>query len=299
MPDYILYAQHGWADTNQDISSLGRAIASPWAEVVSPNLGYLNTWWRMMPLIDRVDRIATAYRRRYPETPSRIIGHSMGGLIWLELLNRHPDWWPWIERLTLIGSPVGGADLGRIIDPFQWGIGIARDLGLNRRALAERIALKIPTQIIAGNFDGGSDGLVTLQGTQFSHAQYVELTGLKHAQLKTHPAVARAIQDFWKSPPSLPDPNPIDQLREAVITQLNRIPGITDAHYRDFPKAQVWAPLANGYSLRTWKNPLGVHHVFLADGDNLCHFGGFVGWIHTQELYQTLTVIKETYSRTI
>ncbi|MGD1863923.1 MAG: hypothetical protein ACFB0D_05160, partial [Phormidesmis sp.] len=57
-PDYILYAQHGWADVNQGIGQLAKQIASPRARVVVPNLGFVNTWIRITPLIDRVEAIA-------------------------------------------------------------------------------------------------------------------------------------------------------------------------------------------------------------------------------------------------
>jgi pimeloyl-ACP methyl ester carboxylesterase len=298
-PLYILYAQHGWADTHREIQQMARSIADPQAMVIAPDLGYLRTWWRIQPLIEQVDQIASNLHQRYPTLPKRIIGHSMGGLIWLEVLNRHPDWWPQIEFLSLIASPIGGADWGRIIDPMRLGVGIARDLGTNRRTLAQNIAQHIPTQIIAGNSDGGSDGTVPLQCTQFTGARYVELNGIKHEKLKNHPAVAQAIQQFWANPSLIsaseaqlvPPSGPIYD----IIQQLRAIRGMTDAHYRDFPKAKGWADLTDRLNLRTWKNPAGVHHVFLADRDNRCWFAGYVGWLDTDELYRALKTIKATY----
>ncbi|MEL6900096.1 MAG: alpha/beta hydrolase, partial [Cyanobacteria bacterium J06606_4] len=110
-PDYILYAQHGWADINQGIGTLAKQIASPEARVIVPNLGFINTWIRIAPLIDRVEAIALQTHSEHPEAPLRIVGHSMGGLIWLEVLSRHPEWWPQVESLVLVASPVGGADI--------------------------------------------------------------------------------------------------------------------------------------------------------------------------------------------
>lgn len=284
--------QHGWADTNAQISSLGRTLASPQAEVVSPNLGYLKTWWRIAPLIEQVEQVAEAYHRRYPETPWRVVGHSMGGLIWLEVLTRHPDWWTHVEKLVLVGSPVGGSDLGRIFDPFKWGLGIARDLGQNRRPLAERLAQEIPMLIVAGNADGGSDGTVPLQCTQFQHAQYVELPGIRHEKLKNHPEVETAIRHFWNN--ELVASSQVKQapLLKTLISELQHIPGMTDAHLRDFHRAKVWATFPSGVTLYTWKSPLGVHHVFLADADGTCQFAGFVGWSHAKRLYQFLDAVK-------
>ena len=39
-PDYILYAQHGWADVDRGIGQLAKQVASPNARVVVPNLGF-------------------------------------------------------------------------------------------------------------------------------------------------------------------------------------------------------------------------------------------------------------------
>lgn len=293
-PSYILFAQHGWADTHTQISKLARVLTPSKAAMVSPDLGFVKTWWRIEPLVARVEKTAATYCEEMPHIPKRIVGHSMGGLIWLEVLNRNPQWWPQIESLTLVASPVGGADLGRIFDPLRWGIGIARDLGTNRRPIAERIAQQIPTQIIASDLDGGSDGTVTLQCTQFRNAQYVQLSGIHHSRLKCHPEVATAIVNFWANPTK--PTAPADPLCEIVVEQLHAIPGMTDAHYRDFGKAQIWATLANGLTLRVWQNLAGVHHVFLADTKGICQFAGFVGWFDTDGLYKALIRIQKAFA---
>ncbi|MEO0455283.1 MAG: lysophospholipase [Cyanobacteria bacterium P01_A01_bin.114] len=292
-PSYILFAQHGWADTHTQISQLARSLTPGQAAMVAPNLGFVKTWWRIEPLVAQVEKIAAKHCEEAPDLPKRIVGHSMGGLIWLEVLNRNPQWWPQIQSLTLVASPVGGADLGRIFDPMGWGIGIARDLGTNRRFLAERIAQHIPTQIIASDMDGGSDGTVTLQCTQFRHAQYVKLSGIHHSRLKAHPEVAAAIVDFWANPTR--PATATDPTCDDVVDQLRAIPGMTDAHYRDFGKAQVWATLKDGLTLRVRKNLLGIHHVFLADRDDTCQFAGFVGWLDTAAMYEVLNGIRTDF----
>ena len=245
-PDYILYAPHGWADIDRGIGTLARQVASPQAQVIVPNLGFVNTWIRMAPLIDRVEAIARQKQAQHPHTPMRIVGHSMGGLIWLEVLARHPEWWPQVESLVMVGSPVGGADLSRILDPLALGIGIARDLGQNRRAIADRIAAEIPTLIVAGNYDGGSDGVVPIECTKVRQASYVELAGIRHDSLKRHAAVAEVIQQFWQDAAHLCVPSAIDTYCDGVIRQLQAIPGMTDAHYRGFDKSELWAVVAQG-----------------------------------------------------
>lgn len=56
--------------------------------------------------------------------------------------------------------------------------------------------------------------------------------------------------------------------------------------------------LRDGTVVRTWKNPVGVEHIFLGDCNNKIIYGGFVGWIHSKDLQQALThIIKRFYIR--
>jgi pimeloyl-ACP methyl ester carboxylesterase len=291
-PDFILYAQHGWADDDRAIAEMAHSLANTTTQVVAPNLGYLKTFIRIEPLIQTVEKKVLEIMARYPTVPMRIIGHSMGGLIWIELLHRHPEWWSQVESLVLVGSPVGGADLARIIDPFGIGIGMARDLGCNRRAMAEAIAAQIPTLIIAGDVDGGSDGVVPIGATKFQSATFVCLPNIAHAGLKNHAKVAETIRNFWDNLDNLPTVCEPSSLCDRLISRLQSVPGMTDAHCRDFPKAKVWATFPTGGTLRTWKNPMGINHVFVADCDNVCLYSGFVGWAHAAELHKTLAEIQ-------
>ncbi|MEO0867501.1 MAG: alpha/beta hydrolase-fold protein [Cyanobacteria bacterium J06642_11] len=294
---YVLFVQHGWHDTNRRVYQLGCALADDPQAVIAPNLGLVKTWWRIEPLIRQVEQIAIAAQARYPDRPWRIIGHSMGGLIWLELLQRHPEWWPQVASVSLVSSPVGGADLGRIFDPFRWGIGIARDLGTDRRSMAEHLAQHLPMQTIASDYDGGSDGTVPIQCSQFRHAHYTQLRGIRHDNTKDHPKVTQAIQHFWATAGVIADtanPDPLAAVEDRLIAKLHAIPGMTDAHPRDFRRARVWSSLASGFTLRVWRHPLGIHHVFLANAQNQCRFAGFVGLPHTRGLYAHLGQIRDT-----
>jgi len=90
----ILFAQHGWADTNRAMVRFGQTIASPRALVIAPNLGYIRSWLRIEPLIEQVERAAAEALAQHPEARLRIVGHSMGGLIWIELLTSTRNGWP-------------------------------------------------------------------------------------------------------------------------------------------------------------------------------------------------------------
>jgi hypothetical protein len=287
-PDYLLFAQHGWADNNQHMIALAQQLATDRTRIIAPSLNYAMTWLRMAPLVEAVDRIATEAVQTDPGTPLRIIGHSMGGLIWLEVLTRHSDWWSRVESLVLVASPVGGADLGRIIDPLQVGVGIAADLGQDRRAMASTLAQHIKTLVIAGDVDGGSDGTITVESTKVPQAQFVDMEGLSHAAMRNHPWVVETIRQFWQGK-SFSEP----LTQHPVIEQLRAIPGMTDAHPRDLPQAEPFLTLEDDSMIRVWRHPLGVDHVFVTAPNGACLYAGYVGWLHRTDLWNALSQLKQ------
>jgi len=274
-------------DTNQTMAALARAVAPPHCLIVAPNLGYFKTLFQLEPLLSAVEQAAEQTWQRYPDRPARVLATSLGGVIWVELLTRHPNWLPRLESLVLLGSPLGGADLARIVDPFGWGIGIAKALGQNRRPLAEAIAAQVPTLVVAGNVTGGGDGTVPLEATKLQRAHFRCLEGVSHPALRYHPAVVQAIREFW-SQPRQPLPAPEPTLLHRLIGHFRRVPGMTDASERDFTRARAIATYPDGTSVRTWTNPVGVPHVFIADGDGCCQYSGFVGWVHVAGFNEAL-----------
>jgi pimeloyl-ACP methyl ester carboxylesterase len=195
MPDFILYAQHGWADNSEGITRLAQDLSTPQSMVIAPNLGWIDTWFKMSPLIKKVEAIAVTNFNQYPNTPVRIIGHSMGALIWLEILIRYPQWWQNIHSFVLVGAPVGGSKLGKMLDPFR--IAVGGDLGKSRIKMAEAIALSIKTLSIAGDINGTTDGTVTIASTKFNRSKSQIIKGVNHPRLRNHPSVAIAIREFW------------------------------------------------------------------------------------------------------
>jgi pimeloyl-ACP methyl ester carboxylesterase len=287
---FLLFMQHGWADDNRAMLNLGKQLVGNQAPIIAPDLGYVQTWIRIAPLIQQVETVALDHITAYPDRLLRIVGHSMGGLIWLEVLHRHPEWWPQVHSLVLVASPVGGADLGRMIDPLGLGIGIAADLGTNRKPLAEAIAAQIPTLVIAGDIQHGSDGTVPVSCTRVAHTHFVSLP-LDHAALRNHSSVAAQILSFWA------DFNMGESVTtHEVIDQLQKVPGITDSDRRYFPRAQVRIQLQDGGTLRVYKNRVGVDYVFVADAAGDCLYAGFVGWLHAPELQQALNEIDAAYA---
>jgi pimeloyl-ACP methyl ester carboxylesterase len=294
-PDFILFAQHGWADNRRAIADLVKRLATSETIVIAPSLGYFKTWLRIESLIETVEEYATVTLDKYPNTPMRIIGHSMGGLIWLEILNLHPEWHERVHSLVLIASPLGGASLGRIFDPFNIGIGISRDLGKNRRAIAEQIAASILALVIAGNVDGGGDGTIAIGSTKVRQAHFICLSGLSHPVLRNHPRTEVAIGEFWSDPQTLEETSELTIVDE-VIQRLQSVPGMIDAHQRDFHRAKAIMTLKDGSSIRLWWNLVGVEHIFVASPQGEFIYGGFVGWIHVKAIQRTLKEIKQIYA---
>lgn len=85
--------------------------------------------------------------------------------------------------------------------------------------------------------------------------------------------------------------NSIGGSAQYAIHILHCVPGMTQAHDRDFKRANTIFNLKDGTVVKTWKNPVGVEHIFLADVHGHMVFGGFVGWIHSGGLHQAIEQI--------
>lgn len=88
----------------------------------------------------------------------------------------------------------------------------------------------------------------------------------------------------------------ITDITKQVIAILQSVPGITPAHHRDFKSANPIMRLRDGTAVRTWKNPVGVDHVFLADGNDRMIYGGYVGWIHSEGLNAAIARIRRDFT---
>ncbi len=89
--------------------------------------------------------------------------------------------------------------------------------------------------------------------------------------------------------------NTTDVTRDAIAI-LEMVPGMTKAHHRDFANSNPIMRLRDGTSVRSWKNSLGVDHVFLGDGDDRMIYGGFVGWIHSEGLELAIARIRREFT---
>lgn len=277
---FVLFAQHGWADSDRDIRNLARSLVDQDGDmaIYAPNMGWINTWLQIAPLVDHVEQVAHTAIAAYPDLPWRIVAHSMGGLLWLEVLTRNPQWWSRVHSLVLIGSPIGGSDLGRLFDPFRLFPLIARDLGKNRRPLAEAIAAKIPTLSIISDIGHLTDGIVPIGASQFAYAQVVHLQGLRHATLKNHPQVAAAIQKFWQDPVITA---PVVNTASQLIAEL-RSQDLTETDSRNFVKAKAINIYGDGTKLWEWENLLRIKHFYVSvlnpKGGDRCIYSAYAGF---------------------
>ena len=291
-PEFLLFAQHGWADTGNTINRLARAVASPDTIVTVPSLGLIKTFISIKPLVKRIEQITNEVIDKYPNTPLKIIGHSMGGLMWLEVLNCNPQWWHKVHSLILLGSPVGGSNLARIIDPFGIGIGTAKCLGKNRRPMAEKIARQIPTLSVASDVNMGTDGLVTVENTKFDRANWLLVSDIPHSAMRSHPQMIPIVKNFWANP-RLGSP-PATDYASQFIRHLRSVPGMTDTDYSNFKRSRMIASFADGTTIHTWSNPLGISHVYVGKPSQQCVYAGYVGLIHLLGFKKAIAEIEQT-----
>ena len=280
IPSYLVFSQHGMANTHRGMEELAKRNSDHTARIIAADLGFVKTLFSIEPLIAKMETIAAQEIHNYPDVPIRIIGFSLGGVIWTEILTRHPEWWSRIESLILLGSPIGGAHLAKIVDPLDlMHSAIAQDLGVDRRPLAEAIAQVVPTLIIAGDRKRGSDGAVLVQTTQFQHAKFVCIPGVGHSGLKSNDAVDSSIQSFWAEKTKTIVLSEKTSVTE-TISQLRSVPGMTDARSKYFKKSKPIGTVNEGVVLRVWKNPVGVKYIFVENERGECAFSGYVGLVH-------------------
>jgi Rieske Fe-S protein len=91
-------------------------------------------------------------------------------------------------------------------------------------------------------------------------------------------------------------PNDISKVNIQVLEKLVNTPGMTQCRGSHFKEATPNFKLKDGTIIRTYKNSVGVDHVFLADSSGRMLFGGYVGWIHSENLEATIAEIKKTFT---
>jgi hypothetical protein len=88
----------------------------------------------------------------------------------------------------------------------------------------------------------------------------------------------------------------LTNITQEAIAILENVPGMTKAHHRDFKSSNPIIRLRDGTAVRTWKNQLGVDHVFLADSNDTMVYAGYVGWIHSEGLNRAIAQIRKDFT---
>lgn len=159
------------------------------------------------PLESNVARLARFAREALEGRAAHFVGHSLGGVLILETLNRHPEL-P-VASAVLLGAPargclagrrLGGARLGR------WMLGACGELWQERDAKWKRDA---PLGVVAGTLPlglgralgrlpGPNDGVVRVEETLVDGMTARLLVPLGHSLLIVSGAVGRQLECFMR-----------------------------------------------------------------------------------------------------
>ena len=156
-----------------------------------------------------VERLARFVRESVADRPAHFIGHSLGGVVVLETLNRHPE--ISVASALLIGSPVRGSFVGRRFGRTRlgrWMLGQSATCWEERNARWSRAA---PLGVLAGSvaiglgrFTGGSlpgvnDGVVRLEETAVEGVAASKVVPQPHSWMPVSPGVARMTETFLRT----------------------------------------------------------------------------------------------------
>lgn len=153
-------------------------------------------------------RCARFVREALGGRPAHFVGHSLGGVLILEMLNAHPDL-P-VASAVLLGAPARGCLAGRRFGTAQlgrWMMGGCAELWQEREAVWKR---KAPLGIVAGTLPvalgralgrlpGPNDGVVRVEETAVEGMTARTLLPLGHSQLIVSGAVGRLVERFMSS----------------------------------------------------------------------------------------------------
>jgi pimeloyl-ACP methyl ester carboxylesterase len=146
---------------------------------------------------------------RFAQEGGFFVGHSLGGVLVLDMLNRHPE--VPAEAVVLLGAPVRGCLAGRRFGCGRlgrWMLGASRALWEERAARWTREA---PLGIVAGTvplglartfggaLPGPNDGVVRVEETTVEGMRERALVRQAHSSLIASPSVGDMAERFLQS----------------------------------------------------------------------------------------------------
>lgn len=143
-----------------------------------------------------------------PDDPIHLVGHSMGGVLILQMLKKHEDLR--IRRVVLLGSPVTGSRAGRDLARTaggRWMLGRSLPLWSDRKA--PQTPARVQVGVIAGDLPLGlgrllarlpkpNDGVVAVEETRFDGAADALVLHVNHTGMILSAAVARQVCAFLR-----------------------------------------------------------------------------------------------------
>ena len=157
------------------------------------------------PLEANVARFARFVRESLGARPAHYVAHSLGGVLVLEMLNRHRDI-P-VASAVLLGSPARGCLAGRRLGSAQvgrWMLGACGKLCEEREASWKReaplggVAGTLPLGLgrTLGRLPGANDGVVCVAETEVQGMTARKLVPTGHSLLIVSGAVGSLIEHF-------------------------------------------------------------------------------------------------------
>ena len=156
-----------------------------------------------------VERLARFARETIGARAAHFVGHSFGGLLVLETLNRHADI-P-VASALLLGSPARGSFAGRRFGVGRigrWMMGdaascwAARDARWTRAAplgvVAGTVAFGL-ARVVGGRLPGLNDGVVCVEETAVEGMADAAQVPVAHSLLATSAAVGRLAERFLRT----------------------------------------------------------------------------------------------------
>ena len=157
------------------------------------------------PFDANVERLARFACESLGGRAAHFVGHSLGGLLVLEMLNRHAE--VPVASAVLLGAPVRGCFAGRRLGRSRlgrWMMGACGPLWEERAARWMRSA---PLGVVAGTLPfglgralgrlpGANDGVVCVEETAVEGTKARALLALGHTMLPFSGAAARLVERF-------------------------------------------------------------------------------------------------------
>ena len=143
-----------------------------------------------------------------PEPTVHLVGHSLGGLLALHMLEIAPD--PRVRRVVLAGSPWRGSTIARTVHDWPGGeTAVGRSLAQWYAAPRPDLGQRYEIGVIAGTVPFGAgtlvarlqrphDGTVTVEETRLPTMADHLLLPVTHTSMLTSTAVARAVVQFLR-----------------------------------------------------------------------------------------------------